>query len=231
MSGVNGGGRVAVVVGIGPGLGLALARRFTAAAGGGSDGGGYAVLGLAREPAKLGSEPGIVLRAADAANPDALAAAIGDGARALGGPPEVLIYNAYRSTMAEGPSSLEPEALAADFRVNVAGALAAARAVLPGMLAAGRGTILFTGGGLALDPTGWLAAASLAIGKAGLRSLAQTLHAELAPRGVHVGTVTVAGQIKPGTAFDPDRIADAFWSLHTDAPGAFRAELIVRGES
>ena len=69
---------------------------------------------------------------------------------------------------------------------------------------------VIVGGGLALDPTGWLAAASLAIGKAGLRSLAQTLHKELAPEGIHVATVTIAGQIQPGTTYDPDRIADRF---------------------
>ena len=97
------------------------------------------------------------------------------------------------------------------------------------MIAAGRGSILFTGGGLALDPTGWLAAASLAIGKAGLRSLAQTLHAELAPKGIHAGTVTVAGAIAPGTPFDPAHIADAFWSLHEDTPGAFRPEIVFKG--
>ena len=56
------------------------------------------------------------------------------------------------------------------------------------MRAAGRGSILLTGGGLALDPTGWLPAASLAVGKAGLRSLAFSMHKELAPEGIHVGT-------------------------------------------
>jgi len=199
---------VCAVVGIGPGLGAALARRFAHE--------GYAVLGLARDPAKLALEPGVALRAADAADAGGLAAALREGARAADDPVEVLLYNAYRAIMAEGgASSLDPGALVEDFRVNVAGALAAAWAVLPGMLAAGRGTILFTGGGLALDPTGWLPAASLAIGKAGLRSLAFTLHAELAPRGVHAGTVTVAGMIRPGTAFDP--------------PGAFRAEIVFHG--
>ena len=198
--------------------GAALARRFAAA--------GYAVLGLAREPARHPALAGeaVTLRAADAGDPAAVATALG-GAEA-----EVLLYNAYRMTLAEGgPSALEPAALVADFKVNVVGALAAARAVLPAMLRRGRGSILFTGGGLAFDPTGWLPAASLAIGKAGLRNLAQSLHAELAPKGIHAGTVTVAGMIKPGTPFDPDRIAEAFWELHRDPPGGFRAELVFRG--
>ena len=207
----------AVIVGIGPGLGAALARRFA--------GGGFAVTGLARDPGRVAPASGVMLQQADASDPTGLAAAI-----TAGGPVEVLIYNAYRATMAQGgPSGLDPAVLVEDFRVNVAGALAAAQAVLPGMRAAGRGSILLTGGGLALDPTGWLPAASLAVGKAGLRSLAFTLQKELAPAGVHVGTVTVAGQIQPGTPFDPDRIAEAFWGLHSDAPGAFRAEVVFKG--
>ena len=207
----------AVVVGIGPGLGAALARRFAA--------GGFAVTGLARDPGRIAVAPGVTLQQADASDSTGLAAAI-----TAGEPVAVLIYNAYRATTAQnGPSGLDPAALVEDFRVNVAGALAAAQAVLPGMREAGRGSILLTGGGLALDPTGWLPAASLAMGKAGLRSLALTLNKELAPAGIHVGTVTIAGQIQAGTAFDPDQIANAFWDLHTDAPGAFRAELVFKG--
>jgi hypothetical protein len=56
--------------------------------------------------------------------------------------------------------------------------------------------------------------ASLSIGKAGIRSLAFTLNEELAPQGVFVGTVTICGYVKPGTFFDPDRIAESYWQLH-----------------
>ncbi len=215
MSGV--GAPRAVVVGIGPGLGAALAHRFAT--------GGFAVTGLARDPARVAPIDGVTMRAADAADPAGLSAAIMDG-----GPVQVLIYNAYRATMAQGgPSNLSPASLVEDFQVNVAGALAAVQAVLPPMRAGGSGTILLTGGGLALDPTGWLPAASLAVGKAGLRSLALTLHKELAPEGIHVGTVTVAGQIQPGTAFAPERIAEAFWDLHSDAKDRFRPEVVFKG--
>ncbi len=208
---------ICAVVGFGAGVGAAVARRFVA--------GGFDVLGLARDPARHAAlaGAGITLGMANAGDPASLASALPAGT-------QVLIYNAYAATMASpGPSALTPAAVAADFAVNVAGALAATLAVLPGMRAAGRGTILFTGGGLALDPTGWLPAASLAIGKAGLRSLAQTLHAELAPAGIHAGMVTIAGVVAPGTAFDPDRIAEAYWTLHLDSPGAFRAETIFKG--
>jgi NAD(P)-dependent dehydrogenase (short-subunit alcohol dehydrogenase family) len=208
---------VCVVVGFGPGIGAAVARRFAE--------GGFEVLGLCRDPARHAAlaGTGVTLRAADAGDPASLASAL---------PPDaaVLVYNAYRASfVTPGPSALAPADLAADFAVNVTGALVAAQAVLPGMRAAGRGSILFTGGGLALDPTGWLPAASLAVGKAALRSLALTLHAELAPSGIHAGTVTIAGAVAPGTAFDPTRIAEAFWDLHVDPAGAFRPEIIFRG--
>jgi short-subunit dehydrogenase len=187
--------------------------------------GGYAVVGLARDPSRLEAQPGVTMRTADASNPLALAKSITEG-----GPVSVLIYNAYRATMARrGPSDIDPAELVEDFRVNVAGALVAVQSVLPAMLNARAGSILLTGGGLALDPTGWLPAASLAIGKSGIRSLALTLHAELAPTGIHAGTVTIAGQVKTGTAFDPKRIAEAFWDLHADRPGSFRGELVYRG--
>ncbi|MBK1658338.1 SDR family oxidoreductase [Paracraurococcus ruber] len=204
-----------VVIGYGPGIGAAVARRFAAA--------GFDVLGLARSPGRHAAlaGPGIALAAADAADPAGLAAAIPPGT-------EVLVYNAYAAHLAP-PSAQTPATLAADFAVNVGGAMAAIGAVLPGMRRAGRGTILLTGGGLALDPTHWLPAASLAIGKAGLRSLALSLHAELAPEGIHAATVTVGGQVAPGTPFDPDRIADAYLGLHRDPPGAFRAEILFRG--
>lgn len=212
-----GGTALCAVVGFGPGIGAAVARRFAA--------GGFQVLGLSRDPARHAAlaGAGITLAAADAAEPESLAAALPVDT-------QVLVYNAFRMTPASpGPSALTPAALAADFAVNVAGAMAAVRAVLPRMRQAGRGSILFTGGGLALDPTGWLPAASLAIGKAGLRSLAASLHAELAPERIHAATVTIAGAVAPGTAFDPDRIAEAYWALHADPPGAFRAETIIRG--
>jgi NAD(P)-dependent dehydrogenase (short-subunit alcohol dehydrogenase family) len=213
---------VCALIGIGPGLGVAIARRFTRE--------GYAVLGLARDTAKIAAEPGLTLWRADASDTGGLAAALHEGAGAARGQIDVLIYNAYRATMAaSGPSSLDPDSVVEDFRVNVAGALAAVQAVLPDMRKAGRGTILLTGGGLALDPTGWRAAASLAIGKAGLRTLALTLHAELAAIGIHAATVTVDGQIQPGTAFDPDRIAGSFWALRADPSGKFRSKIVFNG--
>jgi NAD(P)-dependent dehydrogenase (short-subunit alcohol dehydrogenase family) len=218
---------VALIIGVGPGLSQALVRRFAA--------GGYQVVGFGRDPSKsktavaqMTSEGlAVELKAVDAGEIVRLQSAIAD-TEAQHGAIGVLIYNAYRATLAL-PSQLDPAEAIADFNVNVAAPLAAARAVLPAMLTQGHGSIVFTGGGLSLDPTGWLQAASLAIGKAAIRSLAITLNKELSPEGIHVGTVTIAGQIQPGTRFSPERIADAYWDFVADAAAARPAELIFRG--
>lgn len=219
---------VALIIGMGRGLSASLARRFAQ--------GGFAIAGFARNPdnsaalAAAMAEQGqrLVMRGVDASDPGALGLAIAATEAELGSV-EVLIYNAYRATIGL-PSAVAVDAVIEDFRVNVAGALASAQAVLPGMRERGRGTILLTGGGLALDPTGWLPAASLAIGKAGIRNFAQSLHKELADTGIRVATVTITGQIAPQSAFDPDRIAEAYWRLHQDG-GPVPVELVYSAQA
>lgn len=60
-------------------------------------------------------------------------------------------------------------------------------------------------------------------------SLAFALNEELAPKGVHIGTVTVAGAIQPGTPFVPERITEAFWRMREDVAGAKPAEVVFEG--
>jgi NAD(P)-dependent dehydrogenase (short-subunit alcohol dehydrogenase family) len=70
--------------------------------------------------------------------------------------------------------------------------------------------------------------ASLAIGKAGIRSLALSLAKELAPEGIHVATVTICGFIQSGTAFAPDRLADRYLALHEQPRERWESEITVR---
>jgi short-subunit dehydrogenase len=91
-----------------------------------------------------------------------------------------------------------------------------------------RGTILLTGGGLALHPHPKYS--SMAVGKAGIRNLAFSLAAELEPAGIHVATVTISGIVRPGTPFDPDKIAEVYWRLHVQSPGSFQTEIVFNGE-
>ena len=182
------------------------------------------------------SDPLEVFRAALAAAGGeslVLGADLGDEARwtdvlstihAWGGTADVLVYNASAGT--QGPAAeLEPAHLWQDFQVNVAAPLNAVRWVLPAMARAGRGTLLFTGGGLALHPKPGLAAGSL--GKAALRSLALSLGQELAPQGIHAATITVCGFVQPDTALSPDTVAEAFWACHRQAREAWTWEITV----
>lgn len=203
--------KLLTLIGMGPGLGMALAHRF------GSE--GYTVAGVARNPTKLNAlvadlqATGIDAHAftADAGDVDNLTATLNTISEQLGAT-EVLIYNA--AIMREGlPSSMDIEQFIADWRVSMLGAVVTVQSVVPAMREAGKGTILLTGGGLALNP--YPPYASLAIAKAGLRNFAYSLAGELAETGIFVGTVTIAGYIQPDTAFDPALIAEHYWGLHT----------------
>jgi len=201
---------IIAIVGAGPGVGLHVAEKF------GREGFRAALVSrnaekLARYAEELG-KAGVEAEGvpADAGDPASLEAAFARISERFGSP-DVLVYNA--AVLQPGtPMELTCDRLIDDFKVNVAGALACARLVAPEMTKRGNGTILFTGGGLALQPMARVA--SLAIGKAGIRSLAYTLGEELAPRGVFVGTVTICGFVKPGTFFDPSRIAESYWELY-----------------
>lgn len=127
------------------------------------------------------------------------------------GTPEVLVYNASSHTPGY-PSTVAPTDMMNDFKVNVLGALTAVQCVLPGMKQLGNGSVLLTGGGQATHPTATLA--SLGVGKAGLRSLAYSLHDELKSYGLYAGTLTVSGFVQPDTAFSPDLIGEAFYQMH-----------------
>jgi NADP-dependent 3-hydroxy acid dehydrogenase YdfG len=210
---------------LGPGVSAAIARRFGLA--------GFHVSALARRADALQAQvdalkaagvdaEGLVADAADSANLGATLAR----ASTAHGTPDVLVYNAA-GVRYKPIAELSAAELMADLQVSVAGALAAVQAVLPGMKARGSGTLLFTGGGFAFEPMP--AMASLGVGKAGIRNLAFSLFAELKDSGIHAATVTICGVVKPGTAFDPDKIADSYWALHAQPRGAFEREIQFRG--
>src|SRR5215831_2120309 len=133
---------VAAVVGVGPGLGAALARRFAQK---------YAVAIIARNAEYLqslakdiGAAGGHVLAVpadmSDRAQVEAAFASI----RARLGPPEVLLYNAGSGTWGT-VTEITPEQYEDAWRVNAYGAFISAKAVVPDMIAQARGVILFTG--------------------------------------------------------------------------------------
>ncbi|MFW5700540.1 MAG: SDR family oxidoreductase [Cyclobacteriaceae bacterium] len=138
---------------------------------------------------------------------------------------DVMLYNAAAAT-AKNIEDLTTEQLNNDFNVNVTGALNVARTCLQIQEKDRPMALLFTGGGLALKP--FHEYTSLSIGKAGLRSLVFSLAQEFKNRNVKIGTVTVAGFVKKGTRFDPDRIANEFWQLYSDPARKYEVEIIYK---
>lgn len=193
-----------LILGAGEGIGLAIVRKFHQE--------GFQIGLVARTPGKLAEEAqaiGAFLYPADTSDYQQVTEVVKRAQADLGGL-DVLLYNA--AAMNVSPvSSLTPEILTQDFRVNVGGAHAAVMAALPDLRARG-GSVLFTGGGLALHPAAY--AGSLALGKAALRSLAFSLNAELASQGVHVGTVTVMGQVGDDQKITAAGVAEQFWALY-----------------
>jgi hypothetical protein len=96
------------------------------------------------------------------------------------------------------------------------------------MRQAGCGTFLATGGYAGVDPQP--AYATISLGKAGLRTAVSLMHDELKAHGVHAASVTVAGAIAPGTPLDPDLIADAYWTLHSQQAPDWTAETYFDGQ-
>lgn len=86
----------------------------------------------------------------------------------------------------------------------------------------GSGSFIITGGMPEPKPQ----YVSLSLGKAGVRTLVALLDQEYGPSGIHVATVTVDGEVAPGTAFDPDNIAEHYWRLHTQPRQRWEREIV-----
>lgn len=216
--------RHVVVIGAGPGLGAGVARRF------GRE--GFAVTLVARREDALEAlaadlrAHGVLVETAtaDAGDPPAFRRAL--EAVAARTRPGVVVYN-VGLVAADGLLTSDEAYLLHALTVDVLGAVTTAQVFAPAMRRAGAGTLLVTGGGPGLTPDP--AHASLSLGKSALRAAVSVLHDDLAPDGVHVASVVVVGVVAPGTDLDPDLVADAYWALHTQAPGEWTRETVVAG--
>ncbi len=228
--------KVVAVLGVGPGLGAAIARRFASQ--------GFAVALMARREESVADvrkeieeSGGTALPiSTDATDPASVGSAF-ERIRSELGEPEVFVYNAGAFEMG-GILDISPEKFDECFKANCAGAFYAAQQVLPAMVKAGRGTILLTGATAALR--GGARFSALAVGKFGLRALAQSMAREFGPQGIHVAHVVIDGQIdtprvrerspdrEDHTMLSPDAIAETYWQLHSQDSSAWTLELDVR---
>jgi len=223
---------VAIVFGAGPGLGAALASRFASA--------GMAVALAARDRSRVdGLADGLVAAGGVArayrcdvtleAEVDALFAAVG---RDLGSP-GLVVHNPSHFVM-KPFLELTAADLVEAWRVACLGGFLVGRAAAKAMVAAGRGTILFTGSSPSVKAGAQFAA--FAAAKFGLRALAQSMARELGPKGIHVAHVVVDAPIDgpgneavpPEKRVSPAAIAETYLFLHRQLPSAWTHELDLR---
>jgi NADP-dependent 3-hydroxy acid dehydrogenase YdfG len=222
---------VALVTGVGPGTGAAIARRFAQ--------GGYQVAMLARNHARLqalerevASSRAYACDVTDEAGLDATIAAV----RTDLGEPRVLVHNAVGGAFGNF-MEIEPAVLNRNFQVNTMALLYLARRLAPAMVAAGDGTIIATGNTSA--QRGKASFAGFAPTKAAQRILAESMARELGPKGVHVAYVVIDAVIdlewtrrrfanEPDDFFiKPAAIAEEVWHIaHQDRSAwSFNVEL------
>lgn len=228
---------IAVVIGVGPGLGASLAKRFAA--------GGYSIALISRsekslQPVQqeLEKQGHTALSVpADAGDVSSLKNAFNTIRTKFGNDPEVLLYNASGFQYG-GILDLSPETLQAALNISTIGALVASQEVLPSMVKKGKGTILFTGATASLR--GAAKFGVFAASKFALRALAQSTAREFSPQGIHVAHVIVDGEINTPKQVEsqPDRniesflnsdaLAETYWQLHIQPRSTWTQELDIR---
>ncbi len=221
----------ALIVGVGEGLSASLARLFA--------GEGMTVALAARNADKLAAladQTGAKAYACDAMEPgdvDALFASV----TADMGEPDIVVYNA--SNRARGPiTDLDPEAVRTAIMISCYAGFLVAQAAAKQMTARGSGSILLTGASASVK--GYPNSSSFAMGKFGLRGLAQSLARELQPQNVHVAHFVIDGGIaKPGNdpraadrgedgMLHPDHIARTYLDIHRQHRSAWTWEVELR---
>jgi NAD(P)-dependent dehydrogenase (short-subunit alcohol dehydrogenase family) len=226
---------VSVVVGVGPGLGAALARRFAA---------GYTVAVLARREDYLAT----LVKEIESAGGRALAVPTDvsqaehiekafNTIRTTLGAPEVLLYNAAMRPVGRLMET-KPSTFENTWRVSVFAAFLCAQQVVPDMLTKGKGVILFTGATAGVKP--FPSSAAFGPAKFALRGLAQVLARDLGPQGIHVAYINVDGAIdmpairqrfpnlKEEDMLKPAAIAETYWYLAHQDRSSWTQELDVR---
>lgn len=194
---------LAIITGVGPGTGSALARRFAL--------GGFQVAMLARKQARLDALaaeiPNAVAFPCDVADQASLQETLTHIVLRFG-TPRVVIHNAVGGSFGTF-RDIDPKVLEYNFQVNVMALLYLARQLTPKMVEAGGGSLIVTGNTSALR--GKANFAGFAPTKAAQRILAESMARDLGPQGVHVAYLMI------------DAVIDVPWtrSRFKDAPDDF----------
>jgi NAD(P)-dependent dehydrogenase (short-subunit alcohol dehydrogenase family) len=219
----------ALIVGAGAGLSAALARRFSAE--------GLKVALAARGPEKLealAAQTGATTFRSDA-SVAAEVARLFDAVDAALGPPDLVIYNAA-VRLRGNILALDPVAVEQALAVNAYGGFLVAQQAARRMVPKRHGAIFFTGATASIK--GCAQSSPFAMGKFGLRGLAQCLARELAPQGIHVAHFVIDGPIRhpdhpdppgrPDSTLDPDAIAQTYFDIASQPRSAWTFEVELR---
>ena len=229
---------VCAIIGAGEGLGRALAAKFA--------GQGFDIALISRSEA--GSAAAIEAAAAvtanvryfsaDAARPETIESALEKAADEMGDI-DVLIYNVRGEFTACEPLEMSYAALEDVFQVEVIGAFAAAKSVLPAMIKRSRGSVFFSSATAAYR--GSRTHPLYAIGKFGLRALSQSLTKAHAKDGVHIVHVRLdcdldvpyireayGDKYDPNQLASPDDVAESYWLTHLQPKSAWSNEIEFR---
>ena len=223
----------AIVAGVGPGLGTALCRRLADR--------GYRIAGLARGVAacrdliaELGPDR-FQTRSCDITDAAQVHAAIAQ-IEAQWGPATVYVHNAAPFHMGAFTDT-DPATFESLWRAMCLGAVHGAQRVVPGMLEAKRGVLLFIGATASVKAGANFSAFGSA--KFALRGLAQSLARELGPQGIHVAHLVIDGVIwsdrardafglQQAQCLDPDALASTCVHLIGQERSAWTQELDIR---
>ncbi len=221
--------RRALIVGAGPGIGASLAHAFAADC-------GMRVAVSARRRASLdaiAAATAAVPLVADATQAAEVEALFEAATLALGGAPDVVIYNASQSVRGAF-TEVDAEAVARALDITAMAAFRVAQHAVRRMLPQGHGAIIFTGASASMK--GYAQSAAFAMGKFALRGLAQSMARELSPQGIHVAHVVIDGSIRPtstlqdgqDTKLEADAIAASYVHLLSQPRSAWSWELELR---
>jgi NAD(P)-dependent dehydrogenase (short-subunit alcohol dehydrogenase family) len=233
-------GQVCAIVGAGEGLGVSLARTFAAegmhvAVLSRTEAGSAQALSAAQETAPSGRHQ---YHYADATNPGSLESGLAKVEAAVG-PIDLLIYNVRGSFTFKPPLDVTADELRAILELEVVGALAAAQAVIPGMIARSGGTVIYSSATAAFrgSPRNLAYAAA----KFGLRGVAQSLAKAYASKGVHVAHVRLdcaldvpivrelmGDRYRQGQTANPDDVARSYLWVYQQPRSAWSNEIELR---
>ena len=146
------------------------------------------------------------------------------------GTPEIVIYNPSLRIV-KPFIEYDPDEMLQSIKVNSYGAFLVAHESVKRMLKIGKGNIFFTGSSASVK--GFAKSASFAMGKFGLRGLAQSLARELHPQNIHIGHFVIDGgigkeQVGNYQMIHPDEIAKQYLNFYLQDKKAWSWEIEIR---